>query len=226
MGGHAACFSKRPGEALIGRPLSIPRRHIFLRDIDKISPRDKVTIRDSAQKTRGKMPRKKPHNNVSDYPLMDDNIDEIVVILEHDICSYTYSDDLLIYHIKEKRLFSPKVLADDRKFFEIFLDAITAAFHAQCPIITLGYFIEETQTAGVATWLVLSFFHNDPHSAKLKLSNGFSFLKKKKILLEEMQEYAFIKKYEVPPNFCISSDYLTSIYGNAKYGQPNSVPLP
>jgi hypothetical protein len=181
------------------------------------------------------MPRKKANNGVSDNPFMDDSIDELLVILEHDICNYTYSDELLIHRINDKRLFSPKVLADDRKFFAIFLDTITATLRAQCPIITLGYspdiadalgyFIEETQTAGVASWLVISFFHNDLHSAKLKLSNGLSFLKKKKILLEEMQEYPFIKKYEIPPDFCISSDYLTSIYGNAKYGQPNSVPL-
>jgi hypothetical protein len=59
----------------------------------------------------------------------------------------------------------------------------------------------------------LSFFHNDADTESLALDWGRNALERKVVMIDNMNRFPWIDKFEVPPDFWLDIKYLGALYG-------------
>ena len=155
------------------------------------------------------------------------NITRIIVIFEHAGSLIELDKSFLkeVYRIEDKRLYESKIIMDLELFPRIFLDNFRNAVLSDKKIFYIYYHPSVAACANLmreylsknmhAEIIGLAFFHSDEDSSQRSIENEdgkhSSMLDKKKMLLESMERFPFIKRFTVPVGFSINTDYMNKL---------------
>jgi hypothetical protein len=148
-----------------------------------------------------------------------------VVIFEHSASVYHYDPSLDLYRIADDRLLDLTTYADLSIFIAIFNENFEKALQSRKTVFTVGYnalmarvikiCLEKYFSDTLIFWHSITFFHDDETTAKIPSPGGRNALADKIYLLEEMHNFPFIKKIEIPCNALITAYYLADLMENS-----------
>jgi hypothetical protein len=135
-------------------------------------------------------------------------------ILDHPAALYRYSPALERYRMWDNRFDDFATDLDLPAFVGLFNEKFEKALQSAMPIITMPYTPLMAKVLQVClnkyfsdcldNWLCVSFFHNDKDTKKISLADDESPLEYKWTLLDDMLNFPFIKKIELPYDFLLT----------------------
>jgi hypothetical protein len=137
-----------------------------------------------------------------------------LVILEHSAAMYRLSPALEMYRFRDTRLDDFTIYLSLQTFVQVFSENFEKAIQSGMPIITMPYTphmakvlqvcLQKYYNGFLDNWLCASFFHDDADTAKITFANGESPLEYKSVLVNDLLNYPFIKKIEIPYGYLIT----------------------
>jgi hypothetical protein len=144
-----------------------------------------------------------------------------LVIFEHPAVMYQYSPALSIHHMNDARLNDLSTYLDLHLFISVFNEIFEKALQSTKSIITVPYtsLMAKTVDAFLAkyfsqildNWMCFTFIHNDDDTKKIPLFNRESALEYKLQILDELPDFPYIKRIEIPYNFLLTYPSLYQI---------------
>ena len=146
---------------------------------------------------------------------------DVVVIFES-LCSIVEFDDKMeqvVYSLQNADLYDFEKMEDPSTYHKNFYNEMKAFKESGLPIMLMTYLpplamgldvlmdiMKETKTPHTVT--CIAFFHNDKETKQLKLPGIKDMLEFKNTILDSIEEFPFIKKFNIPLGFKISRDYI------------------
>jgi hypothetical protein len=144
-----------------------------------------------------------------------------IVIFEHPAVVYQYSPALAMHRMWDTRLNDLSTYLDLHLFMSVFNEVFEKALQSTKPIITVPYtslmaktfdaFLNKYFSQILDNWMCFTFIHNDDDTKKIPLFNGESPLEYKMQILDELPDFPFIKRIEIPYNFLLTYPFLYQI---------------
>ena len=158
---------------------------------------------------------------------------KIVFIFQHFASSIkmeeSFSDN--VYKLEDKRLYDPKIVMDVDKFTDLFYENFDKVFKAGKIYVSLFFSppliyaidlmrkaFNKSQTIEI---IGIAFFHNDNDTSKYRIQDAdgkqMNMSDWKKMTLDKMENYPFIKKFTVPVGFSLDNDYMNKLLTPVHY---------
>jgi hypothetical protein len=145
-----------------------------------------------------------------------------LIIFEHPAAVYDFAPNVDLYRINDTRLYDITLYANVKTFMKVFNENFEKALQSLKTVIAVGYNHVMAQTIQICIntyfsdcldgWRSAAFFHDDVETQNITYEDGENALQEKCLIIEDMLNFPFIKKIEIPYNAIITMPFLNSLF--------------